>query len=213
VYTHDSIGLGEDGPTHQPVEHVASLRLIPNLSVWRPCDSVETAVAWKSAIEESRHPHALILTRQNLPHQQRDPATVREIERGAYILRGTENAPDAILIATGSEVQLAMSAAETLDAENIQVRVVSMPNVGRFLAQEEEYRQYLLPPSIGARVVVEAGVTAGWAGFAGPGGRVIGIDRFGASAPAEQLFEHYGLTAERVCEAVRSCLNPKETQE
>jgi len=208
VYTHDSIGLGEDGPTHQPVEHVASLRLIPNLSVWRPCDTVETAVAWKCAIEEKHSPHALILTRQNLPHQQRNAEGVRAIERGAYILHDGDGNPHAIAIATGSEVQLAMAAARTLAAEGIGLRVVSMPNVGRFLAQDEEYRNTLLPPAIDARVVIEAGVRSGWYRFAGLRGVVIGVDRFGASAPAKQLFEHYGLTAERVCAAVRALLNP-----
>jgi transketolase len=208
VYTHDSIGLGEDGPTHQPVEHVASLRLIPNLSVWRPCDTVETAVAWKCAVEESAQPHALILTRQNLPHQQRDAAGVAAIERGGYLLRDSTATPDAIAIATGSEVQLAMAAAQELAQEGIQVRVVSMPNVGRFYAQDAAYREQLLPASVSARVAIEAGVTAGWLGLVGPRGAVLGVDRFGASAPAPQLFEHYGLTVANVCATIRSLLNP-----
>ena len=207
VYTHDSIGLGEDGPTHQPVEHCASLRMIPNLSVWRPCDSVETAVAWKVALEERNGPHALVLTRQGLPKQSRDEATVTEIEKGAYILRGTDSAPEAIIIATGSEVKLAMEAAEDLSKQGLEVRVVSMPNTGRFLAQEEEYQRYILPPSIRARVAVEAGVSAYWSGFVGDKGKVIGIDRFGASAPAGELFEHYGLTVESICTAVRDSMN------
>ncbi len=207
VYTHDSIGLGEDGPTHQPVEHVASLRLIPNLSVWRPCDSVETAVAWKVALEERTAPHALVLTRQGLPKQARDTATVGEIQRGAYILRGTDSTPDAVIIATGSEVKLAMEAAERLESEGTSVRVVSMPNTGRFLAQDEEYRNYILPPAIPARVAVEAGVTSYWRGFVGDRGKVIGVDQFGASAPAGVLFKHYGLTVDAVCDAVRDTLN------
>ncbi len=209
VYTHDSIGLGEDGPTHQPVEHVASLRLIPNLSVWRPCDTVETAVAWKCAIEERRCPHALILTRQGLPHQDRDEATLADIEKGAYILRGTDDTPDAIIVATGSEVGLAVGAAEKLAGEGVAVRVVSMPNTGRFQAQDEEYRHYVLPPAVTARVAVEAGVTQYWRGLVGDRGKVVGIDRFGASAPAPQLFEEYGLTVDNVCAAVRDTLNAK----
>jgi transketolase len=213
VYTHDSIGLGEDGPTHQPVEHVASLRMIPNLSVWRPCDTVETAVAWKCAIEERTGPHCLVLTRQGLPHQARDEATVAEIQRGAYILRGTDDTPDAVIIATGSEVKLAMAAAEALEAEGRAVRVVSMPNTGRFLAQDEEYRNYILPPSITARVAVEAGVTAYWRGFVGDRGKVVGVDRFGASAPADELFKEYGLTADNVAGAVRSMLNTETDPE
>jgi transketolase len=207
IYTHDSIGLGEDGPTHQPVEHVASLRLIPNLSVWRPCDTVETAVAWKTALEERHAPHALVLTRQGLPKQARDAATVRAIEKGGYVLRDTDDTPDAVIMATGSEVKLAIAAAERLAAEGIAARVVSMPNTGRFLAQDAAYRQEVLPPDVTARVAVEAGVTACWQGFVGDRGRVLGIDRFGASAPGDVLFEHYGLTVDAVCDAVRATLN------
>ena len=206
VYTHDSIGLGEDGPTHQPIEHVASLRLIPNLSLWRPCDTVETAVAWKCALEESNGPHALVLTRQGLPHQQRDAAAVAGINRGGYILRGADATPDAIIIATGSEVQLAMQAADALHSEGVAVRVVSMPNTGRFLAQDEEYRHQVLPPEVSARVAVEAGVTAGWSSFVGDRGRIIGIDRFGASAPAGELFSYFGFTVEHVAATVRELL-------
>jgi transketolase len=213
VYTHDSIGLGEDGPTHQPVEHVASLRLIPNLSVWRPCDEVESAVAWKCAIEEANSPHALIFTRQNLPHQFRTAQTVEEIDRGAYVLRDTEGTPDAIVMATGSEVGLAMSAAEQLQGESINVRVVSMPNSGRFLAQDLVWRESVLPSSVKARVAVEAGVTAGWHGFIGDKGKVIGIDSFGASAPAPQLFEHFGLTVENVVTTVREVVQTNGNQE
>ncbi len=207
VYTHDSIGLGEDGPTHQPVEHVASLRMIPNLSVWRPCDTVETAVAWRVAMEERKAPHVLVLTRQGLPKQERNDATVAEIERGAYILRGTDEAPDAVIIATGSEVKLAVEAAERLEEEGVAARVVSMPNTGRFLAQDEEYRHYVLPPGLTARVAVEAGVTAGWHRFVGDRGCVLGIDTFGASAPGPALYEHFGLTVDAVCGAVRESMN------
>jgi len=206
VYTHDSIGLGEDGPTHQPVEHVSSLRLIPNLSVWRPCDTVESAVAWKCAIEESTGPSALIFTRQNLPHQQRDDGQVTAIGRGGYILREADGPCDAIIIATGSEVGMAMDAAEELAAQNINVRVVSMPNPGRFMAQERVYRESVLPPGCKARVAVEAGVRHYWYPFVGDQGHIIGIDSFGASAPAPELFEFYGLTVEHVSKAVKELL-------
>ena len=203
VYTHDSIGLGEDGPTHQPVEHVASLRLIPGLSVWRPCDTVETAVAWKCALEERDSPHALVLTRQGLPLQARDSDTVDAIERGGYVLRDSDGDPDAVIIATGSEVKLAVGAAEQLTAEGLAVRVVSMPNPERFQSQDDRYRDAVLPPAVTVRVAVEAGVTTGWQRFVGDRGIVIGVDRFGASAPADILFEHYGLTVDAVTAAVR----------
>ena len=206
VYTHDSIGLGEDGPTHQPVEHVSSLRLIPNLSVWRPCDTVESAVAWKCAIEESTGPSALIFTRQNLPHQTRDDEQVAAIGCGGYVLREAGGPCDAIIIATGSEVGLAVSAAETLAEQNINVRVVSMPNPGRFMAQERIYRDSVLPPDCKARIAVEAGVGHYWYPFVGDSGSIIGIDSFGASAPANELFEHFGLTVENVSNAVKKLL-------
>jgi len=206
VYTHDSIGLGEDGPTHQPVEHVASLRLIPNLQVWRPCDTVESAVAWKCALENGDGPSALIFTRQGLPHQPRTEAQLENVARGGYVLRKAEGNADALIIATGSEVGLAVAAANELSSEGIRVNVVSMPNPGLFAQQDDEYRQSVLPAALSTRVVVEAGVTAGWASFAGDKGRVIGIDRFGASAPADELFKHYGLTVENVSQAVRDLL-------
>jgi len=206
VYTHDSIGLGEDGPTHQPVEHIASLRLIPNLSVWRPCDTVESAVSWKCAIEENSSPSALIFTRQTLPHQERDDEQVAAIGRGGYILREAAGPCDAIIIATGSEVGMAMESAQELSAQGINVRVVSMPNPGRFMAQERVYRDSVLPPECKARVAVEAGVRHYWHPFVGDNGRIIGIDSFGASAPASELFEFYGLTVEHVCKAVQEQL-------
>jgi len=206
VYTHDSIGLGEDGPTHQPVEHVSSLRLIPNLSVWRPCDTVESAVAWKCAIEESSTPSALIFTRQNLPHQQRDDEQVTAVGRGGYILQEAGGPCDAILIATGSEVGLVMAAAEELSVQNINVRVVSMPNPGRFMAQERIYRDSVLLPDCKARVAVEAGVGHYWHPFVGDQGRIIGIESFGASAPANELFEFYGLTVNNVSQVVKELL-------
>ena len=206
VYTHDSIGLGEDGPTHQPVEHIASLRLIPNLSVWRPCDTVESAVAWRCAIEESAGPSALIFTRQNLPHQQRDDAQVAAIGRGGYVLLEARGACQAIIIATGSEVALAMAAANDLAKKNINVRVVSMPNPGRFMAQEKDYQESVLPAGCKARVAVEAGVGHYWHAFVGDAGRIISVDRFGASAPASELFEYYGLTANNVSSTVEALL-------
>jgi len=206
VYTHDSIGLGEDGPTHQPVEHVASLRMIPDLQVWRPCDSVESAVAWKCALENANGPSALIFTRQGLPHQSRTEVQLENVARGGYVLREVEGYADALIIATGSEVGLAMAAANELSSQGIGVNVISMPNPGLFLQQDAEYRQSVLPAALTARVVVEAGVSAGWASFAGDKGRIIGIDRFGASAPAKELFKHYGLTVENVSQAVRDSL-------
>ena len=206
VYTHDSIGLGEDGPTHQPVEHVSSLRLIPNLSVWRPCDTVESAVAWKCAIEENTTPSALIFTRQNLPHQQRGDTQVADIDRGGYVLKEADGPLDAILIATGSEVGLVMDAAAELSGHNINVRVVSMPNPGRFMAQEQVYRDSVLPPDCKARVAVEAGVGHYWYPFVGDHGSILGIESFGASAPANELFEFYGLTLNDVCKAVKTLL-------
>ncbi|MCW8925625.1 MAG: transketolase [Xanthomonadales bacterium] len=212
VYTHDSIGLGEDGPTHQPIEHVASLRLVPNLSVWRPCDTVETAVAWKIAIEESAGPSALIFTRQGLPHQQRDAEQLAAIERGGYVLREAAGPIDAIIIATGSEVGMAVDAAEQLFAMGIHARVVSMPNPGRFMAQERLYRESVLPGDCKVRVAVEAGVRNYWHRFVGDQGRVIGLDSFGASAPATELFEFFGLTVNNVSKAVRELLHAKQTE-
>jgi transketolase len=207
VYTHDSIGLGEDGPTHQPVEHIASLRLIPNLSVWRPCDAVESAVAWKCALEERDGPHALIFTRQSLPHQSRDAATVDAIEKGGYVLRETGGEPQVILLAPGSEVGLAMQAADELAGSGTAVRVVSLPNPDRFRGQDAAYRESVLPAAVTARVAIEAGVTQCWHSLAGDRGRIVGIDRFGASAPAQNLFEHFGITVREVVAAARATLN------
>jgi transketolase len=210
VYTHDSIGLGEDGPTHQPVEHVASLRLIPNLDVWRPCDTVESAVAWKSALESRDNPTALIFTRQGLPHQPRTAAQLENVSRGGYVLVEAAGEAEAAIIATGSEVGLAVTAAKELSSQGVNVRVVSMPNPGLFMSQDESYRESVLPTSLTSRVVVEAGVTAGWAAIAGGQGRIIGVDRFGASAPAGELFREYGLTVENVSQAVRDLLAANE---
>ncbi|MEE8426583.1 MAG: transketolase [Woeseiaceae bacterium] len=206
VYTHDSIGLGEDGPTHQPVEHVASLRIIPNMRVWRPCDAVETAVAWRDAIERRDGPTSLVLTRQGLPHQPRNAGQIKAITRGGYILIDVDGTPDLILIATGSEVALVVPAAEQLAGDGIKTRVVSMPCTDLFDAQSDTYRQQVLPDEVTARVVVEAGVTAMWWRYAGPRGRIIGIDCFGASAPADELFEHFGFSSSNVVAVARDVL-------
>ncbi len=206
VYTHDSIGLGEDGPTHQPVEHTASLRLMPNMRVWRPCDAVETAVAWRDAIERRDGPTSLVLTRQGLPHQNRSDDQVASITRGGYVLRDCEGAAQILLVATGSEVELAMSAADALSADGVAVRVVSMPCLEVFEAQTDDYREQVLPASVTARVVIEAGVTAIWWRVAGPGGRVIGLDQFGESAPAGELFEHFGFSTDNVVRVARELI-------
>ena len=206
VFTHDSIGLGEDGPTHQPVEHTASLRLMPNMRVWRPCDAVETAAAWRDAIERVDGPTSLVLTRQGLPHQARSDEQVTAIGCGGYVLRDSDGTPDLILIATGSEVALAVSAAEELASEGVGVRVVSMPSTDVFDAQSDEYREAVLPPSVGARIAIEAGVTDGWWRYAGDRGRVIGMNSFGQSAPAGELFRHYGFSHENVLKIAREVL-------
>ncbi len=197
VYTHDSIGLGEDGPTHQPIEHAPSLRMIPNLSLWRPCDAAETAVAWRAAIEY-HGPTCLLFSRQNLPHQERDAATLANIARGGYVLSDCVGKPNLILIATGSEVSLATAAAEQLAASGIRVRVVSMPSTDVFLSQDIAYQAAVLPKDITARIAIEAAVSDGWYKFVGCHGKVIGIDRFGASAPAKDVFKDCGLTVERI---------------
>jgi len=204
VYTHDSIGLGEDGPTHQPVEQIPTLRMIPNMSVWRPCDAVESAVSWAKAIERTTGPSCLIFSRQGLPHQTRSDAQIADISKGGYILKDCDGTPDAIIIATGSEVALAMGAAEALADK--QIRVISMPSVDTFEAQDAAYREAVLPKSVTARVVVEAAVTAGWYKYAGLNGKVVGIDHFGESAPADLLFKEFGFTVEKVVKAVKEVL-------
>ena len=203
VYTHDSIGLGEDGPTHQAVEHVASLRLIPNLHVWRPGDDVEVAVAWQAAIERANGPTALALSRQDVDHQDRDADQLAAIARGGYVLREPADAARALVIATGSELELAVAAARTLEGEGIAVRVVSMPCLELFNAQSAAYRASVLPAEITARVAVEAGVSDPWYRLVGANGRVIGVDDFGASAPGDEVYRHFGLTADAVAEALR----------
>jgi len=207
VYTHDSIGLGEDGPTHQPVEHTASLRLMPNMSVWRPCDTVETAVAWRYAIERQDGPTSLVLTRQNVPHQARSKEQIANIARGGYVLMDNDGEPDIILIATGSEVALAMSSAEALAADGIKARVVSMPSTDVFDMQDGDYRESVLPSAVTARVAIEAGVTETWWRHVGTAGQVVGMDRFGESAPAEELFEHFGFSTSNIVAVAKDVLN------
>ena len=205
VYTHDSIGLGEDGPTHQPVEHLASLRAIPENDVWRPCDAVESAVAWKAAIERHDGPGCLVFSRQNLAHQARTDEQVGQIARGGYVLADAEGgAPEVILIATGSEVGIAMEAKAALDAAGTPTRVVSMPSTDVFDRQDAGYRESVLPNAVRRRVAVEAGITDFWRKYVGLDGAVIGIDRFGASAPGGVLFKHFGFTAEAIIEAAKA---------
>jgi transketolase len=201
VYTHDSIGLGEDGPTHQPIEHLASLRLIPKNDVWRPCDAVESAVSWKAAIERRGGPSCLVFSRQTLPHQPRSDAQLADIARGGYVLKDSDGTPELILIATGSEVGLAMDAAARLGDK---VRVVSMPSTTVFDRQPAAYRESVLPAACRKRIAVEAGVTDFWRKYVGLDGAVVGIDTFGASAPAEAVFPHFGFTVDKVVGAARS---------
>ncbi|QYR53387.1 transketolase [Lysobacter soyae] len=201
VYTHDSIGLGEDGPTHQPVEHMASLRYIPNNDVWRPCDAVESAVAWRAAIERADGPSCLVFSRQNLPHQPRDATQLANIARGGYILKDSVGTPEVILIATGSEVGLAMQAAEKLGDG---VRVVSMPSTDVFDRQDDTYRAHVLPGACRKRVAIEAGTADFWRKYVGLDGAVIGMHGYGASAPADVLFQHFGFTVDAVVNAVSS---------
>jgi transketolase len=202
VYTHDSIGLGEDGPTHQPVEQIPTLRMIPNMSVWRPCDAVESAVSWQQGIERKDGPSCLIFSRQGLPHQERTNEQIADIAKGGYILKDCDGAPDAVIIATGSEVALAVEASNSLTAAGKKVRVVSMPSVDAFESQDDAYRAAVLGSGI-PTVAVEAAVTAGWYKYADA---VVGIDHFGESAPADLLFKEFGFTVENVVKAVESVL-------
>ncbi len=206
VFTHDSIGLGEDGPTHQPVEQLASLRMIPGLHVWRPCDGVETAVAWQAAITRTDGPTALALSRQGLPHQTRDGGTRAAIARGGYVLRDSDGALDVVLIATGAEVGAAVEAWEQLRADGVAARVVSMPCVEVFQAQDADYRETVLPSGCRRRVAVEAGLADYWQAWVGPEGRVVGMHGFGESAPAGALFTYYGINADGVLAAAREVL-------
>jgi transketolase len=204
VFTHDSIGLGEDGPTHQSVEHVSSLRLIPQLDVWRPCDTVESAVSWVHAIERKDGPSALIFSRQNLPFVSRDAAQIAAVKRGGYVLRDAAN-PKLILLATGSEIALALGAAEKLAEQGIAARVVSMPCTNVFDRQEAAWKKAVLLPGV-PRVAIEAGVSDFWRKYVGLEGAVVGIDTFGESAPAGVLFKHFGFTVEQVVATAQQVL-------
>ncbi|AYV20139.1 transketolase [Vibrio mediterranei] len=206
VYTHDSIGLGEDGPTHQPVEQIASLRVTPNMSTWRPCDQVESAVAWKYAIERKDGPTSLIFSRQNLAQQDRNAEQLANVAKGGYILKDCEGTPELILIATGSEVELATNAYAELTAEGKKVRVVSLPSTDVFDAQDEAYREAVLPAAVTKRIAVEAGIADYWYKYVGFGGKIIGMTTFGESAPAGELFKMFGFTTENVVATAKSLL-------
>jgi transketolase len=206
VYTHDSIGLGEDGPTHQPIEHVASLRIIPQMDLWRPCDAVETATAWGVALENRDGPTCLIFTRQSLTHEARAASQVAAIKRGGYVLIDSNGPPEAIVIATGSEVGIAAEAVRNMAAKGRKVRLVSMPSTTTFERQDDAYKQSVLPPAVVRRVAVEAGSTEPWWQYVGLQGEIVGIDHFGASAPAKALFKAYGFTPDRVVEAIEKVL-------
>ena len=208
VYTHDSIGLGEDGPTHQPVEQIASLRLTPNMSVWRPCDQVETAVAWKAAIERHHGPTALILSRQNLLQPERTPEQIENIKRGGYVLKDCDGTPDVILIATGSEIEITLGAADKLTSGGHKVRVVSLPSTDLFDAQDAAYRESVLPSGVKARVAVEAGIADYWFKYVGLDGAIVGMTTFGESAPASQLFAEFGFTVENIVSHAEALLKP-----
>jgi transketolase len=204
VFTHDSIGLGEDGPTHQSVEHVSSLRLIPGLDNWRPCDTVESQVAWGAAVQRKDGPSTLIFSRQNLPYMERDASQIADIAKGGYVLKDAPNAK-VILIATGSEIELAMNAAAALEAEGVAVRVVSMPSTDVFDRQDAAYKASVLTRGT-PRVAIEAGVTAFWYKYVGLEGAVVGLDTFGESAPAPVLFKYFGFTVENVVATAKGVL-------
>ncbi|MEE9552647.1 MAG: transketolase C-terminal domain-containing protein, partial [Gammaproteobacteria bacterium] len=206
VFTHDSIGLGEDGPTHQAVEQAATLRLMPNMSVWRPCDTVETAVAWKAAIENKTGPTSLLLSRQTLKHIPRSEDQIKAISRGGYVLIEGSDTPDVIIIATGSEVELAKNVTQQLNNKDYKVRLISMPCAEVFNAQDVTYRDKVLPPQCRKRIAVEAGVSDYWCKYVGIDGKVLGIDSFGESAPAPTVYEHFGLTETNLKEMVDSLL-------
>lgn len=206
VLTHDSIGLGEDGPTHQPIEHAAMLRLTPGVEVWRPCDLTETAVAWKSAIAKKDGPSCLLLTRQNLTPPPRDKKSLENIARGGYILQDCQGKPDAIIIATGSEVTLALEAANRLSDKKRRIRVVSMPSTTVFDQQEASYQEHVLPKKVQARVAVEAAAADFWHKYVGSQGRIVGLNRFGESAPYEEIYNALGITVEHIEKAVKSVL-------
>lgn len=204
VYTHDSIGQGEDGPTHQPIEQLTALRVTPNMSVWRPCDNVETAVAWKAALERGDGPTALVFSRQGIPHQARTTEQLEAISKGAYVLEDCAGDPEIILIATGSEVNICREATQKLQADGVAARLVSMPSADAFDAQDAEYKEQVLPAAVGKRLAVEAGATGYWSRYVGLEGKVIGMDRFGESAPGGVLMEHFGFTADNVVAVAKS---------
>ncbi len=212
VYTHDSIGLGEDGPTHQPVEHLTALRAIPNMSLWRPCDAAETAIAWTAAIER-RGPTALILTRQPLPQQPRTPRQVADIRRGGYTLIDCSGTPECIVIATGSEIGIAAEAVQGLNSGGRRIRLVSMPSTEAFDAQDEAYRQSVLPPAVRRRLAVEAGATLSWWRYVGTAGRVLGIDRFGASGKFADVYPHFGFSAANIARQIGELLESTTGEE
>ena len=207
VFTHDSIGLGEDGPTHQSVEHAATLRLIPNMSVWRPCDAVETAVAWRSAIERWNGPTSLLLSRQNLAHQPRTKEQIAAINQGGYVLLGERDTPEVILLASGSEVELTVRAGQMLESQGTRVRVVSIPCTDIFDRQSTAYRDHVLPPSVRCRVAIEAGVRDFWRKYVGLDGAVVGIDEFGLSAPANEVFSYFGFTVDNIVKTAMVALD------
>ena len=204
VYTHDSIGQGEDGPTHQPIEQLTALRVTPNMSVWRPCDNVESAVSWKAALEHNTGPTALVFSRQGLPHQDRDAQQVSDINRGAYVLKDCEDAPELIIMATGSEVQICVDAVARLQSAGVAARLVSMPSADVFESQEQSYRDEVLPPTVRKRIAVEAAAADYWYKWVGIDGEVIGMRSFGASAPGGVLMEHFGFTADAVVETAKA---------
>jgi transketolase len=206
VFTHDSIGLGEDGPTHQAVEQAATLRMIPGMSVWRPCDTVETAIAWQYALERRDGPSCLLFSRQNLPFQDRDAAQIEAVRRGGYVLKDCQGTPEAVIIATGSEVSLAVAAFDKLNAAGRRVRVISMPSTDVFDAQDDSWKESVLPAAVTARLAVEAGVSDYWRKYVGLTGRVVGIDSFGESAPADAVFEHFGFTVDNVVANVEAMI-------
>lgn len=207
VFTHDSIGLGEDGPTHQPIEHAAMLRMTPNMQVWRPADLFETAIAWQQALEHHTGPSSLLLSRQNLPTLNHSAGTADNVKKGGYILSDCQGQPDAILLATGSEVHLVLAAASKLQASGRKIRVVSLPCCERFLAQDSAYQEHVLPKAVRKRLAVEAGATAYWYRFVGLDGAVIGLDRFGVSAPAAQAYDYLGITVENIVTTLERILN------
>ena len=209
VFTHDSIGVGEDGPTHQPVEQTATLRLIPGMSVWRPADAVESAMAWKLAVERVSGPSCLIFSRQGLQHQERSKDQLADIAHGGYILHEPDKAPVAIIIAAGSEVGMAMQAAQSMNDKGTPVRVVSMPSTDVFDSQDDSYKESVLPKALRARVAIEAGSTDGWRKYVGLDGDVMGIDTYGESGPADEVYEHFGLNAGSLAARVQACISQK----